>query len=149
MKTYGGLEVRVQIQHSFPRQWMEMGGQFHAQATLPRGMSPKFSLDRRLHGHQGWSGRFELITQMTILLYKTKAKTTNVNIPLKYKYCLKYILFFQGLRLPSQTRIYPVNLHLKTSHCRLILSRKTMSSKRFLRNLSRLLRQQMQELLHL
>jgi hypothetical protein len=35
---------------------MEISGQLHAPAALPQGKSPRYSLDRRLCGHQSRSG---------------------------------------------------------------------------------------------
>jgi hypothetical protein len=36
---------------------MEVSGQLHVQAALPRGKRPRYPLDRRLGGPQSWCGR--------------------------------------------------------------------------------------------
>jgi hypothetical protein len=36
---------------------VEVSGQIHAPAGFPPGKEPQYPLDRRLGGHQSWSGR--------------------------------------------------------------------------------------------
>jgi hypothetical protein len=56
MKTCGG--VKVWLQHSWPRHYMEVSGQLHSSAALLPGKEPPYPLDRRLRGLQSLYGRY-------------------------------------------------------------------------------------------
>jgi hypothetical protein len=49
MKTYGG--VKIYLYDSRLRHWMEVSGQLHAAAALPRGNSPRYPLNKEA----GWA----------------------------------------------------------------------------------------------
>jgi hypothetical protein len=53
MKMYGGVEVQLQL--SWPLQWIEMSGQLHTPSALPPGKRARYPLGRRLDGSQSWS----------------------------------------------------------------------------------------------
>jgi hypothetical protein len=42
---------------SWPRHWLEVGGQLHSPAAQPPGKSPRYPCDRRLNGPHGRAGR--------------------------------------------------------------------------------------------
>jgi hypothetical protein len=52
-----GVRESIALTHSQPRHYMGVSGQRHAPAAhYPRGMDPRYPLNRRLGGPQSWSG---------------------------------------------------------------------------------------------
>jgi hypothetical protein len=56
-KDMGGVEVK--LHHYWPRNWMEVGGQLHTLAALPRAKNSGYTLEKRMCGSQSRSGSWE------------------------------------------------------------------------------------------